>query len=108
MSEFISVFITAASPEEADKIAQVLVEENLAACANIFPGVRSVYKWQGKTERAKECAIIAKTATDKFDALQKRAKEIHSYGCPCIVAWPIVAGRADYLDWMRACFAGSL
>jgi periplasmic divalent cation tolerance protein len=101
MSEFLSVYITASSRDEADKIACMLIEEHLAACANIFPGVLSVYRWQGKIERAEECAIIAKTTSDKFVALQKRVKELHSYECPCIVAWPIVAGSEAFLEWVK-------
>jgi periplasmic divalent cation tolerance protein len=98
MSEFLSVYITAPSQDEAQKIAQIVVEENLATCVNIFPGIQSIYRWQGKTERNNECAMIVKTAADKFDSLQKRVKEIHSHECPCIVAWPIVAGNAEYLS----------
>ena len=101
MSAFLSIFITAASQEEAATIARVLVEERLAACATIFSHAQSVYWWQGKIEEARECAIIAKTKTEKFDALQKRVKEIHSYKCPCIVATPIVAGNEAYLKWVE-------
>lgn len=100
MSEFISIFITTSSRKEAEKIALALVEENLAACANIFSGVRSIYKWQGKVEQADECAIVAKTMSDKFDALQKRVKALHSYECPCIVATPIVTGNEAFLTWL--------
>ncbi|MFA5041353.1 MAG: divalent-cation tolerance protein CutA [Bdellovibrionales bacterium] len=101
MTEFLSVYMTAASREEAEKIALALVEEKLVACANIFPGVLSVYRWEGKVERANECAIIAKTTTNKFDALSQRVKELHSYECPCVVALPIVAGSDEYLEWIR-------
>ncbi len=100
MSAFLSIFITAASQEEASTIAQVLVEERLAACATILLHAQSVYRWQGKVEQAEECAIIAKTTMEKFDALQKRVKDIHSYECPCIVATPIVAGNESYLKWV--------
>ena len=101
MSEFLSVYMTAATREEAESIALALVEEKLAACANIFSGVLSIYRWEGKTERASECAIIAKTTADRFDSLQKRVKELHSYECPCIVATPITAGNEKYLDWVK-------
>ena len=100
-SEFISVFIIAASHQEAEKIARAIVEEKLAACANILPGLQSIYRWQGKVEQANECAIIAKTMAQKFDVLQLRIKELHSYDCPCIVALPIVAGSDEYLDWIK-------
>jgi len=103
-SEFISVFITAASREEAEKIARAIVQENLAACANIFPGIHSINRWQGKVEEGGECAIIVKTKTENFPVLQRRVKELHSYECPCIVAWPIAAGDSDYLKWLASCF----
>ena len=101
MSDFFSVFITAPSREDAEKISQTIVRENLAACANILPGVRSIYRWQGKIEQSDECAIIAKITAEKFEALQARVAEIHSYECPCIVAWPIVAGNEPYLKWLE-------
>ena len=100
MTDRLSVFITTPSREEADKIAMMLVEERLAACANILPAVHSVYRWQGKVEQADECALVAKTTADKFEALQARVKQIHSYEVPCIIAWPIVAGNEDYLKWI--------
>ena len=83
--------MTASSRDEADKICLALVEERLIACANIFPGVVSIFRWEGKIERPEECAIIAKTTADKFDALQKRVRELHSYKCPCIVATEMTA-----------------
>ena len=100
MNEFLSVYITTASRDEAEKIARAVVEENLAACANVFPEIKSIYRWQGKIEQSNECALIVKTSSGKFDALQKRVTELHSYECPCIVAWPIVAGNPAYLKWL--------
>jgi periplasmic divalent cation tolerance protein len=67
-----------------------------------LPGAHSIYRWQGKIEQAEECILIAKALASKFDALQVRVKEMHSYECPCIVAWPIVAGNDDYLKWIAA------
>ncbi|MDD3371469.1 MAG: divalent-cation tolerance protein CutA [Alphaproteobacteria bacterium] len=105
MSEFILVYMLAASEGEAEKIAEALVAESLAACVNLFGGVRSIYKWQGKTERAQECAMIAKTTASNFEALRKRVVELHSYECPCIVALPVEAGHEPYLDWLRGSVA---
>lgn len=101
MTEFLSVYMTAASREEAEKISLALVEESLVSCANIFPGVLSIYKWEGKTERANECAIIAKITAERFDALKARVKALHSYECPCIVAMPITAGDERFLEWVE-------
>jgi periplasmic divalent cation tolerance protein len=100
-AEVISVFITASSRDEAEKIAQAVVEENLATCATLLPGAHSIYRWNGKIEHADECVVILKTRLDKFDVLQTRVKQLHSYDCPCIVAWPIVEGSEDYLNWVR-------
>src|SRR5579859_2678509 len=98
----ISVYIVAADIDEADRIAEALVDERLAACVNILGGVRSVYRWQGAVERADEVAMIAKTAQGLFERLAARVRVLHSYDTPAIVAWPIVAGDAAYLDWIAA------
>jgi len=98
----ISVYIVAADAAEAERIAEALVHDRLAACVNILGNIRSVYRWQGAVERADEIALIAKTRVDLFDALAARVRTLHSYDTPAIVAWPIVAGDAAYLDWIRA------
>jgi len=87
---------------EAERIAEALVGERLAACVNILGGVRSVYRWQGAVERADEVAMIAKTTQSLFERLAARVRALHSYVTPAIVAWPIVAGDAAYLDWIAA------
>lgn len=102
MSDKISVYIVAADSDEANRIADALVGERLAACVNILGSVRSVYRWQGQVERADEVALIAKTTADLFDRLAARVRALHSYETPAIVAWPIVAGDAAYLDWIGA------
>jgi len=98
----VSVYIVAADNAEADRIAEALVAERLAACVNILGAVRSVYRWQGAVERADEVAMIAKTTENLFDRLAARVRALHSYDTPAIVAWPIVAGDAAYLDWIAA------
>ncbi len=100
MPDFLSVYITVPTAELAETIARALVEERLAACANIIPGVRSIYRWRGKIESENEIILIAKTRAALFDRLEKRVKQLHSYDCPCIVAWPIRAGHQPYLDWL--------
>ena len=102
VTDRISVYIVAADNDEANRIADALVGERLAACVNILGGVRSVYRWQGQVERADEVALIAKTTTMLFDSLAARVRALHSYDTPAIVAWPIVAGDTAYLDWIRA------
>jgi periplasmic divalent cation tolerance protein len=102
VTDRISVYIVAADKDEATRIAEALVAERLAACVNILGAVQSVYRWQGQVERAGEVALIAKTATALFDRLAARVRQLHSYDTPAIVAWPIVAGDAAYLDWIGA------
>ena len=102
MTQTISVYIVAADTAEAERIAEALVAERLAACVNILGDVRSVYRWQGAVERADEVAMIAKTTEALFDTLNARVRGLHSYDTPAIVAWPIVAGDAAYLDWIVA------
>ncbi len=102
MTQAISVYIVTADMAEAERIAEVLVDERLAACVNILGGVRSVYRWQDAVERADEIAMIAKTKQVLFEPLAARVRALHSYDTPAIVAWPIVAGDSAYLDWIAA------
>ncbi|MFC7332170.1 divalent-cation tolerance protein CutA [Rhodocista pekingensis] len=94
------VYMTAGSPEEADRLGRTLVEERLAACVNILPEMRSVYRWQGAVETAAEVVLIAKTRADRFEALAARVRTLHSYATPCIVELPLGRGDAPYLDWL--------
>ncbi len=102
MTEYCSVYITAPDEKSADEIARLLVENRLAACANILPGIRSVYRWEGKIQSDGEIAIIAKTRKDLVRKLTEEVRLIHPYDCPCIVTWPIEGGHAAYLDWIGA------
>jgi periplasmic divalent cation tolerance protein len=95
-------YITAANRDEAVKLATVLVQERLAACANIFPGMTSLYWWQGEVKTSEEVALLVKTRADLMDALTTRVRALHSYSVPCVVAWPIVEGNSDFLDWIAA------
>ncbi|HUT97792.1 MAG TPA: divalent-cation tolerance protein CutA [bacterium] len=95
------IYITCADAAQAEKIARALVEERLAACANILPGVRSIYRWKGNIEEAEEVALIAKTRAGLVDALTERVKALHSYEVPCIVALPITGGNREFLAWIE-------
>jgi periplasmic divalent cation tolerance protein len=94
------VFITAGSSEEAARIADALVEERLAACVNVIPGVQSVYRWREQVERASEWMLLAKTTEDVLPALTLRVKALHSYTVPEILAVPVHGGSDDYLAWL--------
>jgi len=98
--EHVVVFITAPSMEEGKKIARKVVEEKLAACANIVPALHSIYWWQGKIETADEVMLIVKTKSSMVTRLVDRVKKLHSYTVPEIVALPIMDGNRDYLKWI--------
>lgn len=97
----VSVYITAKDVNEAREISLLLLRERLIACANIIPNIESLYWWKGKIQRHGEAAIIAKSKAANKNKIIKRVKELHSYGVPCIVFWPITGGNEDYLDWVR-------
>lgn len=94
------VFTTAGDTAEAEKIARTLIERRLAACVNILPPVRSIYRWQGKIEDGAEILLLIKTSAAQFLAVQNAIKELHSYDVPECIALPITDGSPDYLKWL--------
>jgi periplasmic divalent cation tolerance protein len=94
------VFVTASSEEEAEKIAGLLLEKRKAACVNVIPRVNSRFWWQGKLDSAQESLLIIKTRAALVPQINDIVRKAHSYTVPEIVALPIVAGNADYLDWV--------
>ena len=99
--EFIVVYVSAGSAEEADRLARSLVDEKLAACVTRIKSVQSVYRWRDQVEQSSEELLIIKTRKDLFGALEKRVRELHSYDVPEIIAVPLVAGSAPYLSWLQ-------
>jgi len=97
----IVILVTAASENEAGKLGRALVEAGLVACANIVPGIRSIFFWDGKVAEEQECLLLLKSRTDLFDALAASVKSLHSYSVPEIIALPIVRGSEEYLSWIR-------
>jgi len=83
-----------------EEIARALVEERLAACVNVVPGLLSTYRWQGKVEQAEECQLIIKTMVSRFEAVRDRIKTLHSYELPEIIALPIASASSDYIKWL--------
>jgi periplasmic divalent cation tolerance protein len=96
----IIAYITAPNQKEAHDLAEAMLKERLAACANVVENIKSIYWWKGKLEHDDESLIILKTTERKFDELASRAKELHSYENPEIVAVPILKGSSDYLSWI--------
>lgn len=99
-SEPIVVLMTAANAEEAERIASMLVDARLAACVQILPAIKSVYRWKGEIVRENEVLLSAKTTREKFDELDRAVRAIHSYETPEIVALPITVGSERYLNWL--------
>jgi len=93
-------YVTVSSGEEADAIAEAVVTERLAACANILPGARSIFQWEGTLRREEEVVLILKTTARQKEKLTARIRELHSYDCPCIVFLPIEGGNPDFLKWV--------
>ena len=97
----VSVYAIFASAEEAERIGRAVVEERLAACINILPPIRSIYRWKGAIEEANEVAAILKTTAASADALITRVAALHSYDVPCIVTWPIDKILGSYTEWVE-------
>jgi periplasmic divalent cation tolerance protein len=98
--EFVVVLVTASSSDEAVNIASALVEERLAACANVVGPIRSIYRWQEAVEDAEEHLLVIKARASDFAAVEERVRELHGYDVPEIVALPLRAGSAPYLAWL--------
>jgi periplasmic divalent cation tolerance protein len=102
VTEFIQVVTTTETKEQAQRLAQAVVEKRLAACAQIVGPISSTYWWQGKIETTEEWMCVMKSRSDVFGELEKAIRENHSYEVPEIVALPITAGSESYLMWLGA------
>jgi periplasmic divalent cation tolerance protein len=101
MTGKIVVLVTCASAAQARKIARALVGARLAACGNVLEvPVRSIYRWKGRVESAKEFLLVLKTSWERFAAVERVVRGLHTYEVPEILALPIVAGARDYLTWI--------
>ena len=95
------VFVTAPDAGVAERLARGLVEERLAACVNLIPGIRSFYRWKGAVQDDAEVLLVVKTRADRLEALASRVQELHPYELPEILGLPIIGGSQAYLDWIR-------
>jgi periplasmic divalent cation tolerance protein len=96
------IYTTFPSHGEAEKAGRFLVENKLAACVNIFPGMIAIFPWEGKTDRATEAAMIVKTAKSRADEALAAIKSLHPYALPARLVLPVAGGGADFLDWIEA------
>src|SRR5580765_1971284 len=106
-SDPIVVLMTAATAEEASRIAELLVNKKLAACVQILPDMQSIYIWKGEVQQEKEVLLIAKTTRANFAELEREVRAVHSYETPEIIALPIEAGSESYLKWLISSCEGS-
>ena len=96
------VLVTAPDPECGERLARALVEERLAACVNLVPGIRSFYRWEGRVQDDPEVLLVVKTQAGRAEALAARVQELHPYELPEVLELPVVGGSAAYLDWVFA------
>ncbi|MES2572586.1 MAG: divalent-cation tolerance protein CutA [Verrucomicrobiota bacterium] len=99
--EVLLVLSTFGNVEEARRVARQLVEERLAACVNLVPGIESIYRWKEKVESAAEVLLLMKTTRDRYDALERRIRELHSYEVPEVLSFRIEEGLPAYLRWVE-------
>ncbi|MFO1055731.1 MAG: divalent-cation tolerance protein CutA [Dongiaceae bacterium] len=97
----LEVSIGVPSREEAETIGRILVEERLAAAANIIPGVQSIFWWDGAVRETTEAMLLLKTVPERFERLRRRVRELHSYVTPGIKGWAVVAGDPAWHEWLR-------
>jgi periplasmic divalent cation tolerance protein len=96
------VLVTVPTAEKAVELARTLVTERLAACGNVVPGLRSIYRWDGAVQDEREALLLLKTTAGRFEQLRDRVLALHPYQVPEVVALPIEAGSRAYLDWIAA------
>jgi periplasmic divalent cation tolerance protein len=99
--EIVLAFSTFPDLETGRRIARQLVDENLAACANLIPKIESFYRWQGEIEQAEETLVLFKTTNSGFPVFRDRLKSLHPYDVPEIICTPVANGWPDYLAWVR-------
>ena len=96
----IFVYITCKNSEEALAIGKAIVQEQLAACANVLPQMKSIYMWEGELQMEEEAVLVLKSHAALFQELASHVKALHSYTTPAILSLPIVDGDQDYIEWM--------
>ncbi len=100
--KIVLLLTTCGSAQQAAQLAQRLVEKRLAACVNVLPGIRSIYRWKGKVERGREALLFIKTRQEKLPSLWKTLRRLHPYEVPEYLALPISHAERDYLKWLES------
>ncbi|GAB6039084.1 divalent-cation tolerance protein CutA [Fundidesulfovibrio butyratiphilus] len=100
--DLVFLYVTTKDRAEALRIGRTIVEERLAACANVLDGMHSFYWWKGELCEDDEAVLIAKTRKNLVDAVTARIKQLHGYETPCVVALPLAGGNLDFLAWIAA------
>ena len=98
----IVVVTTVGTEEQAYQIARELVARRQAACVNVLPGMRSVYRWKGKICKDGELLLVIKTLAEEFEGVSATIRELHSYELPEILSFPVSQGEANFLEWIRS------
>jgi periplasmic divalent cation tolerance protein len=101
MGHELVVLVTTSSKEQAATIANALVSEQLAACVNIVERIESIYRWEGKIVQDSEALLVIKTTDGRYDDLERRVKQLHSYSTPEVIAIKIERGSSEYLRWIE-------
>ncbi len=107
MTDKIVVLVTTNGVRQAKRIARALLDQRLAACANLITPIRSLYRWQGKIAEDRECLMVIKTTRGQFDALRACVEKLHTYSVPEVIALPIIDGAENYLSWLAESVAKS-
>ena len=101
MTQVCVVLVTAPNEEKAAELAHALVGEKLAACVNIVPRARSIYRWESDVKDEAEALLVVKTSADRFEALHQRVLALHPYQVPEVLRLEVAQGHLPYLDWVR-------
>ncbi len=106
-SEVSVVLVTAPDGDTAERLGRALVEERLAACVNVVPAIKSIYRWEGEVETDAEVLLVIKTSTRGCESLRRRVVELHPYDTPEVLALDVRDGSREYLDWVLGSVGGA-
>lgn len=102
VNDAVMVYVTCQNGDEARAIATDLLTKRLVACANIMAGHKAVYHWEGRIEESDETILLLKSQAHLFDRIRDRICDMHSYDCPCILAFSACAGHSPFLEWLQS------